>query len=68
MVLLLLLWLVRALAMVLVAMAAMERCDVLRVKRCRGEASVRDGLKCRSGRMLRAERLVLVVMMAMAMC
>ena len=26
---------------------------------------MRDGLKCRSGRMLRAERLVLVVMMAM---
>ena len=34
----------------------------------RGEASVRDGLKCRSGRVLRAERLVLVVMMAMVEC
>ena len=27
-----------------------------------------DGLKCRSGRVLRAERLVLVVMMAMVEC
>ena len=34
----------------------------------RGEASVRDGLECRSGRALRAERLVLVVMMAMVEC
>ena len=29
---------------------------------------MRDGLKCRSGRVLRAERLVLVVMMAMVEC
>ena len=45
-----LLQLVRALPMVLVRVA-MERCDVLRVK-VRGEASVRDGLKGRSGRVL----------------
>ena len=32
------------------------------------EASVRDGLKGRSGRVLRAEKLVLVVMMAMVAC
>ena len=49
-VLLRLLWLVRALPTVLV-LVAMERCDVLRVK-MRGEASVRDGLKGRSGRVL----------------
>ncbi len=66
MVLLRLLWLVRALPTVLV-LVAMERCDVLRVK-MRGEASVRDGLKGRSGRVLRAEKLVLVVMMAMVAC
>ena len=66
MVLLRLLWLVRALPMVLVPVA-MERCDVLRVK-MRGGASVRDGLKGRSGRVLRAEKLVLVVMMAMVAC
>jgi hypothetical protein len=59
-----LLRLVRVLAMVLVP-AAMVRCDVLKV---RGEASIRDGLKGRSGRVLRAERLVLVVMMAMVEC
>ena len=63
-----LLQLVSALPMVLVRVA-MERCDVLRVK-VRGEASVRDGMKGRSGRVLRAERLVLVpvVMMAMVEC
>ena len=62
-VLLRLLWLVRALPMVLVAMAAMVRCDVHRVKhrvKVRGEASVRDGMKRRSGRVLKAEKLVLV--------
>jgi hypothetical protein len=52
--------------MVLVPVA-MVRCDVLRVK-VRGKAFVRDGLKGRSGRVLRAERLVLVVMMAMVAC
>jgi hypothetical protein len=49
--------------MVLVAMAAMVRCDVHRVKhrvKVRGEASVRDGMKRRSGRVLKAEKLVLV--------
>ena len=66
MVLLRLLWLVRALPMVLVPVA-MERCDVHRVT-VRGEASVRDGMKGRSGRVLRAEKLVLVVMMAMVAC
>ena len=42
MVLLRLLWLVRALAMVLVAMAAMVRCDVVRAE-VRGGAPVREG-------------------------
>jgi hypothetical protein len=49
--------------MVLVAMAAMVRCDVHGVKhrvQVRGEASVRDGMKRRSGRVLKAEKLVLV--------